>query len=206
MCVSAACPGWVWRGEGGCAVGLYAPLTTRLNLFSPLLFSSCSNTVGSPQAICSNHTLKSQHYVLSSTHTHTLAIKWASSTEPTLHLLPVLFIFLWNPNNCRINSFETHTECASWSDHFQQSVLHDLQRVNHNNMKTYATNTQIYTHTVKVRVIQKANKLASFNTHRDGGIEQYKLTISRVEHSCQVIPPLIYHRGWVVVKRCCHER
>lgn len=55
-------------------------------------------------------------------------------------------------------------------------------------MKTYAANAQIHTHTVKVRVIQRANKLASFKTHRDRGIEDDKPTVRRVENSCQVIP------------------
>lgn len=41
---------------------------------------------------------------------------------------------------------------------------------------------------VKVRAIQRANKLVSFKAQRDGGIEKYKPAVRRVEHSCQVIP------------------
>lgn len=48
--------------------------------------------------------------------------------------------------------------------------------------------TPIHTHTMKVRVIQRANKLVSFKKHRDGGIEEDKPSIRKVEHSCQVIP------------------
>ncbi len=69
-----------------------------------------------------------------------------------------------------------------------QSVLHDLQRVKHNNMKTYATNAQILIHTVKVRVIQRVNKLASFKTHRDGGIEEDNLQLGGLSTVAKSFP------------------